>query len=103
VQTEDKNILVHIGKNLDGAGLFLAQYRNGLRTGANTPLFEYEGRPVPMKLTIDVDYAVNLVVDDNIVYEGYIDAETIGRVLLFAWGDEHEYQVEFSQITLYSA
>lgn len=102
VQTEDKNVLVHIGKNVDSACLFLTLYRNGLRTGANTLLWEYEDcRPLPMELAIDTDYAVTLSVDGSTVYEGYIDAETKGRLLLLAWGDEHEYQIEFSQITLY--
>ncbi len=103
VQTEDKNVLVHIGKNVDSACLFLARYRNGLRTGANTPLFEYKDcRPLPMELAIDANYAVTLGIEGSTVYEeGCIDAETKGRLFLLAWGDEHEYQVEFSQITLY--
>ena len=54
-----------------------------------------------MEVAIDVDYAVTLGVDGSTVYEGYIDAETKGKLLLLAWGDEHEYQVAFSQITLY--
>jgi hypothetical protein len=102
VQTEDKNVLVHITKNLDSTGLFLTPYRNGLRTGPNTPLFDYRDcRPLPMELAIDLDYAVTLAVDGSTVYEGYIDAETKGRLLLLAWGDEHEYEVAFRQITLY--
>lgn len=101
VQTEEKNVLVHIGKNVDSISLFLTRYRNGLRLGANTPLVEYEDfRPLPIQLAIDVDYAVTLSIDGSTVFEGYIDAETKGRLLVLAWGDEHEYQVEFSQITL---
>ena len=102
IQTEDKNILVHIGKNVDSTALFLTQYRNGLRMGANTPLVEYKDyRPLSMQLAIDADYAVTLSIDGNGVYEGYVDAETKGRLLLLAWGDEHDYEIEFSQITLY--
>ena len=56
---------------------------------------------MPMEVAIFVDYAVTLGVDGSTVYEGYIDAETKGKLLLLAWGDEHEYQVAFSQITLY--
>ncbi len=103
VQTEDKNILVHIGRNVGSSALFLTQYRNGLRIGPNTPILEYgDCRALTMQLTIEADYAVTLSVDGSSVYEGYVDAETTGRVLLLAWGDEHDYEISFGRITLCS-
>ena len=102
VQTEDKNVLVHIGKNVDNSTLFLTKYRNGLRMGPNTRFVDYkDSRPLPMQLAIDTDFSVTLSIDNTNVYEGYIDAETKGRLLLLAWGDEHNYEIEFDQITLY--
>jgi hypothetical protein len=102
IQIEDKNVLVHIGKNVDSTTLFLTKYRNGLRMGPNTPLVEYKDcRPLPMQLAIETDFSVTLSIDGNGVYEGYIDAETKGRLLLLAWGDEHNYDIECSRITLY--
>lgn len=102
IQTEDKNVLVHIGKNVDSTTLFLTKYRNGLRMGPNTSLLEYEDcQPLPMQLAIETDFSVSLSIDGSSAYEGYIDAETKGRLLLLAWGDEYDYDIEFSQITLY--
>jgi hypothetical protein len=101
VQTEDKNVLIHISKNVDSSILFVTNYRNGLRMGPNTELVEYkEPRPLPMQLAIEADFSVTLTIDGNSVYEGYIDVETKGRLLLIAWGDEHKYEIEFGQIAL---
>jgi len=102
IQTEDKNVLIHIGKNVDSTTLFLTTYRNGLRIGPNAELVQYKDcRPLPMQLVIEEDLSVTLNIDGHSVFEGYIDAETKGRLLLLAWGDEHNYEIEFSQITLY--
>lgn len=102
IQTENKNVLIHIGKNVDSTTLFLTNYRNGLRMGANTGLVEYkDGRPLPMQLAIEADFSVTLNIDGNSVYEGYVDAETKGQVLLLSWGDEYHYEIDFNQIALY--
>lgn len=102
IQTEDRNVLIHIGKNVDSTTLFLTKYRNGLRMGPNAELVEYKDcRPLPMQLVIEADFSVTLSIDGNSIYEGYIDAETKGRLLLLAWGDEHNFEIEFNEITLY--
>jgi hypothetical protein len=102
VQSEEKNVLVHIGKNVSSSDLFLMHYRNGLRVGSNVPILKYEDcRELPIELTINSEYLLSLIVEHNSVYEAYIDPEIKARLMLFAWGDEHDYGINFNGIVLH--
>jgi hypothetical protein len=102
VQSDDQNLLVHIGRNVASSDVLLTHYQNGLRMSPFAPILQYEDcRKLPIELSITAEYAVILRVEHNIVFEAYIAPEIKAQVMILAWGDEHDYVVEFSNIMLY--
>jgi hypothetical protein len=102
VQTNNNNVLVHLGRNTDSSWLFLTRYRNGIRL--NRPhdnVLDYSDTlPLRLALAVDEDYGVTLSVEDRIVYEDFINPDIKGRLLIMAWGDQHDYAVNFTEIDL---
>jgi Domain of unknown function (DUF4062) len=101
IQSNDNNILIHIGRNLTSSDVFLTRYRNGVRLGLNEAILDYQDcRELPVELAIDNQYSVSLTVENTRVYETFVDREIKARVVLLAWGDEHEYEIDFKHMTL---
>jgi len=102
IQSNDNNILVHIGRDATSSKVFMTNYRNGVRLGLNESILDYQDcRELPIELAIDEYQNATLRVEGTQVYETYLDREIRSRLLLLAWGDEHEYEVDFRAITLY--
>lgn len=102
IQSNDNNIVVHLGRDTTGPTVFLTCYRNGVRLEQNQPLLDYQDcRELPIELTVDADYNVTLAVEGHTAYETAIDRWTKSRLLILAWGDEHCYDVTFDAIQLH--
>jgi hypothetical protein len=101
IQSNDNNILVHIGRNPTSSALFLTRYRNGVRLGLDEAILDYQDcRELPVELTIDNQYSVSLTIENKLVYETFVDREIKAQVVLLAWGDDHEYEIDFKHIRL---
>jgi hypothetical protein len=101
IQSNDNNILVHIGRNLTSSDVFLTRYRNGVRLGLNEAILSYQDcRELPIELAIDNQYSVSLTVEHKLVYETFVDREIKAQVVLLAWGDDHEYEIDFKHVKL---
>ena len=101
LQSNDNNILVHIGRNPTSSALFLTRYRNGVRLGLDEAILDYQDcRELPVELTIDNQYSVSLTIENKLVYETFVDREIKAQVVLLAWGDDHEYEIDFKHIRL---
>jgi hypothetical protein len=101
IQSNDNNILIHIGRSPTSSDVLLTCYRNGVRLGLNEAILDYKDcRELPIELAIDDQYRVSLTVENKLVYETFADREIKARVVLLAWGDDHEYEIDFKHITL---
>ncbi|MDA8083101.1 MAG: DUF4062 domain-containing protein [Nitrospiraceae bacterium] len=101
IQNHGQNIVVHIGKNLDKKDWFLTAYKHGDRSGINIPLPQLQTeKPVTYLLQIMQTGQVVLKLDELQVYEMFFTFEGLPRLLLMAWGDEHEYQCETTEVTM---
>ena len=101
IQSNDNNILIHIGRNPTSSAVFLTPYRNGVRLGLNEAILDYQDcRELPIELAIDNQYSVSLTIENRLVYETFVDREIKARIVLLAWGDDHEYEIDFKHIKL---
>jgi hypothetical protein len=101
VQSKDANVVVHIGKNTGSNALSLTSYHNGLRQGSNKAILDYSlPREVRIEFSVGDDNVCRLVVDRHEVYQLHISPAIKKRLMIVAWGDEHEYEVHFKDIRL---
>ena len=99
IQSNDNNIFIHIGRDPTSSDVFLTRYRNGVRLGLNEVILDYQDcRELPIELAIDNEYSVSLTIENKLVYETFADREIKARVVLLAWGDDHEYEIDFKHI-----
>lgn len=95
------NLLVHVAKNDDAGTLFLTSYYNGVRQGLNQPLLDYRPpRSVPIKIQVSADDVFTMDVDGARVQRLHINPIISKRVIVVAWGDEHDFEVQFADIVL---
>jgi len=98
---DEANLLVHVGKNADSSTLFFASYYNGLRQGVNRSLLDYESpRPLPIEIRMSADYVFSIAVDGATVHRLHINPTIADRLIAIAWGDEHEFDVRFTDVVL---
>lgn len=98
---EGANLVVHIGKNVESPSLFVTSYLNASRQTSNVPLFAYEPpRPVPITVRVSEDYVFTMTIDGSQVLQMHINPLLTQRLNMVAWGDEHEFEVHFTEIRL---
>jgi hypothetical protein len=102
IQSRDEaNLLVHVGKNVDADTLFLTSYYNGARQGANQPLLDYGlPRRLPIEIQVSADNVFTMTVDGTKVYRLHINPIIAKRLIVVAWGDEHDFDVYFTDVVL---
>jgi hypothetical protein len=101
VQSKDANLVVHIGKNVHGDPLFLTSYHNGLRQRSNSVLGNYDPlTDIPIEFRVGDDSVCKLIVSGHQVYQLHVSPAISKRLIVLAWGDEHEYEVHFRSIEL---
>jgi hypothetical protein len=95
------NLVLHIGKNTRRDEVFFTIYRGALRVGPDQRFLNYrDHREIPIEISVSQDDVCRLIVDNVKLYEKQISHDIKGRLLLVAWGDEHEYEVHFRNIRL---
>jgi hypothetical protein len=95
------NLLVHVGKNMDADRLFLTSYYNGIRQGGNLSLLDYmPPRPLPIEIQVSADDVFSIAVDGTTVHRLHITPIIAERLIVVAWGDEHEFDVHFTDVVL---
>lgn len=102
IQSRDEaNLLVHVGKNADADALFLTSYYNGVRQGANQPLLDYRPpRWLPIEIQVSADDVFTMTVDGTRVHRLHINPTIAKRLIVVAWGDEHDFDVQFTDVVL---
>jgi hypothetical protein len=100
IQTDGPNLVVHLAKDHKDGALYVTAYQNGRRTEPrHKEISPYRGeREIEIALIIAHDGAIQLQVDHNPVWESYVSAAIQDRVLIVAWGDYFDYEVNFRQI-----
>lgn len=101
IQSEGSNIVVHIGKNVRSSDLFVTSYYNGIRRAPDKTICKYQGnRTLAVKFSVNDQNVAVLSMEGQIVFESYVSADIKHRLLMMAWGDEHEFTISFRNITL---
>ena len=99
--SRDDNLVLHIGKNTGRDEVFFTIYRGSLRVGPDQPFLNYRDcREIPIEIFVSQDDVCRLIVDNVKLYEKQVSRDIKRRLLLVAWGDEHEYEVHFRNIRL---
>ena len=101
IQSEGSNIVVHIGKNTRSSELFLTSYFNGIRRASDKRICSYKGNPqLAVECSVSEQNVASLSIDGHLVFQSHVSPDITRRLLLLAWGDEHEFAVSFRNITL---
>lgn len=91
------NLLVHVGKNTDAPTLFMTSYYNGLRRGPNQALLDYGvPRKLPLIIEVTPDNVFTMNIDGTCVFRLHISQTITKRAIMLAWGDEHDFDVTFT-------
>jgi len=102
VQTPGQNILTHLGRNMAGAPLFVTAYRAGFRLDEDRLLPETETcEEAPFRVEINRTGEVHWEFNSVSIYRAYFPIDGHPQLSLLAWGDEHDYQCEVSNLRLY--
>ncbi len=99
--TGGDNLVLHIGKNTDRDEMLFAYYEGGRRRESDIHFINYkEPREIPIEINVNQDDVCKLIVDNVKLYEKQISRDMKKRLLLVAWGDQHDYEVHFRKIRL---
>jgi hypothetical protein len=99
IKTRDKNIIIHVGKNLNSKDLFLTIQDSGVRGLPDEPLFEFqENEWIYLDLEISSDNVLSFYVQHELRYNSEIAEEIKRRLFMIAWGDNHDYKILVNDI-----
>lgn len=101
IQSQDNNLLLHIGKNFESPELFVTSYYNGVREALDARILDY-GKPRDINVGFSVDRSniLTLSIAGKEAYKRHINPAISKRLMVLAWGDEHEYDVWYRDILL---
>jgi hypothetical protein len=101
VQTMGRNIVVHIGKNLDRSEWFLTQYRAGYRLGANQPIAGTSNRTdAPFSIEVTSSEEITFTINDQVVFRGLCAIDGSATLALMGWSDEHDFVVDVGGLVI---
>jgi DNA-binding winged helix-turn-helix (wHTH) protein len=107
IQSDDESLIVHVGRNYwDRPGitkrdLFIHTDVNGRRLDADRRLQRtVKAMTAQIELTIDNAYFARLLVDGVLQFSQAVPAEICDRVVILAWGDDDEYRVDVTEMSL---
>jgi hypothetical protein len=101
IQTFGHNIVFHVAKNIDDPYWFKASYKGGLRIGVNTPLEGTQGKQTgDFILERFASGNIVLKLDGKMIYEDYFVFDGLPNLALLAWGDQHEFCCEVSDLKM---
>jgi len=101
IQSRNSNLIVHIGKNFNTTDLFITTYTNGIRSEKDLIIDTYDrNKSLPITLSVNTNNILEFIVNNKKAHQARIPADIKDRLLIMAWGDEHEFKMEFNQIHL---
>jgi hypothetical protein len=102
IQSQDTNLVIHIGRNMKSREVFLTSYRNGVRESSDKVLFKTETLFIVASVSISIDHSNRLFfkVRGRTCYECAVLPEICYRVVMLAWGDHSDYAVDVSNLSL---
>jgi hypothetical protein len=102
VQTPDPNMVFHIGKNLGSDAIFYTIYRNGRRFGKDHLVLAgiKPSDAIAVGFTLSTDNVVGFCVNGEVAHEDRLPNEARERLCVLTWADEHQCQIEFTEISL---
>jgi hypothetical protein len=109
IQSFDENLVVHIGRNnfphlrMVAGDVFLTTYLNGISSKDDRLLVSSKARlEMPIKLVLDRSYLATFVVNGQAVFKQVVSPGISRRVIVLAWGDRYEYQVQVTDLAIRS-
>lgn len=101
IQSQDTNLLVHIGRNSTNRDVFLTSYRNSIREDYDKVLFSSLPRlEASIDLSIDEHFRLVLGVNGTARYERIVPPDICDRVVMLAWGDHDDFAVKVANLTV---
>jgi hypothetical protein len=102
IQSQDTNLVIHVGRNMKNREVFLTTYRNGVRESYDKVLFKTETLFMVASVSISIDQSNQLLfkVRGRTCYECTVLPEICYRAVMLAWGDHSDYTVDVSNLTL---
>jgi len=107
IESRDANLVVHVGRNnwsregISSRDLFLAAYRDGARLDLDRRVLRVSRRtPVALRLSLNRDHGLEMQVEGSVCFLHFIHPSIGGRVLILAWGDHDDCQVEVTQLAI---
>jgi hypothetical protein len=101
IQAQDKNFIIHIGKNFLIKDLFITVYRNGIREATDkfTDIIPKSNR-YNCELYVDQENLLHFFINRIEVYKGIVDNEIKSRVYMLMWGDGNNYDAKIKDIKI---
>jgi len=112
IKSQESNLIVHIGRNnwdrpklaMSANDIFFTYSVNGIGTENDKRLFTAEPQlTASLALNIDNGYAASFFVNGTCCLTRIIAPEMCRRVVMLAWGDNEEYEVEVRDLSLTTA
>jgi hypothetical protein len=101
IQSDGSNLVVHIAKNSNSKKLFVTYYNNGIRQGPDLIFMDYKrGQEIAVEFSVSPDNVAKLYVEKRLIHESYVSPDIKNRLLMLAWGDEHNFETNFRDVTL---
>jgi len=102
IQSQDTNLVIHIGRNMKSREVFLTTYRNGVRESYDKVLFKTETLFMVASVSISIDQTNQLLfkVRGRTCYECTVLPEICYRAVMLAWGDHSDYTVDVRNLSL---
>jgi hypothetical protein len=110
LQSNDANLIVHIGRNdwtrhklgIDERDVFVTSYLNGRRIEEqDRRLFRSKPRVIAsVELMVDRSYMVQLFVNGEPCFKHVVPPSICRRVAVAAWGDQAEFRVDVSELAV---
>jgi hypothetical protein len=88
VLTYDRNLLIHIGKQIDNESIAFASFKNGTKDKPNKIITELKNdNLVVLELTMIDNNNIEFSVNNDLIYSTFIEESLRERFCMIAWGD----------------
>lgn len=99
VNTNENNGLFHISKEIGDYKLFSCVYKDGvLEANPQFAVYHVQDELIKLELKIEQNNELVLKINDVKCYQSTIKTQYRERLILMAWGDGNNYELEVSDI-----
>ncbi len=99
ILTAENNGLFHIQKASNSNRILTTSYKNGIQDGTDIYSGDYiADTPIKVELRISPKNFLEFLVNEQSYYQTYVKTEYRERLILMAWGDGNEYEMEITNI-----